>query len=62
MVVALVIAVLRLRAQETAAQEVIVTGLYAVGGVLLLFGLLLGVGRGLGTLVRQGEDENDEGP
>ncbi|NLN28241.1 MAG: hypothetical protein GX161_08490 [Firmicutes bacterium] len=62
MVVVLLVAAARLRALNTAARDVLVTGAWAVGGVLALFAVLTGVGKGIGALAGREEDTNEEGP
>lgn len=60
--IGLVVAIRQLAVQNAAAGEVLLTGAYVVGAVLVLFALLVGVGKGLGSLlnkgqVTEGEDE-----
>lgn len=57
---AFVVAGRQLAIQQTAATDVLMTGLYLFGGVLLLFVLLIGVGKGLGFLVNRGKTDDDE--
>ena len=54
MVLGFIIAWWQLSRQETATSEVLLTGLYALGGVALLFGLLAGGARAIGYLVHRG--------
>lgn len=54
MVLGFIIAWWQLSRQETPAAEVLTTGLYVVGGVGLLFGLLVGGGKAIGYLVHRG--------
>lgn len=54
MVLGLIIAWWQLSRQDTAVGEVLTTGLYVVGGVVLMFGLLVGGGKVIGYLVHRG--------
>lgn len=54
MVLGFIIAWWQLSRQDTAASDVLMTGLYVVGGVALLFGLLVGGGKAIGYLVHRG--------
>lgn len=56
LILAVVIAWLRLGEQEVAFGDVALTGLLFAGALLGFFGLLLGVGKLLGRLVK-GDDE-----
>lgn len=58
----MLLAAVQLRVQETPAIEVLITGLYTIGAVLVLFAVLVGVGKGLGRLVGQRTDQERDGP
>lgn len=57
---AIVVAGNKLAAQQTAASEVLLTGLYVFGGVAVLFGVLIGMGKGLGALVSRARPAEDD--
>lgn len=54
MVIGFIIAWWQLSRQETAASDVLLTGFYTIGGVGLLFAVLVGGAKAIGYLVHRG--------